>query len=403
MSVKFDLHQLGWEGFQRLCLTITREILGQTVVSFLDGNDGGRDGAFQGVWKRRKSESLKGKFVIQCKHVSRQGQSLTLSDVSDELEKAGRLVTAGRCDNYVLMTNAGVSGSTDEALCDAFNQVGVKNFRSHGYNWICQTIEENKRLRMLVPRLYGLGDLSQILDERAYKQARAVLESLREDLSKVVLTATYRRAAQALDKYGFVFLVGEPASGKTTISETLAMAATDQWECSVVKIDDPSQLVTHWNPEEPSQFFWIDDAFGVTHYESMRVYSWNRVFPQVNAAIRKGVRIVMTCRDYIYNRARQDVKEGVFPLLQEAQVVIDVAELSLEERRQILYNHIKLGTQPVEFRSRIKPYLKGLPRIRALSRRSQGVWRPPYSLQSFGFQLRILRSSSSAMRISCVT
>jgi hypothetical protein len=33
-------------------------------------------------------------------------------------------------------------------------------------------------------RLYGLGDVSQILDERAYRQAKALLASLKHDLSK---------------------------------------------------------------------------------------------------------------------------------------------------------------------------------------------------------------------------
>ncbi len=39
----YDLHTLGWNSFQQLCLTITREILGQTVESFLDSGDGGRE------------------------------------------------------------------------------------------------------------------------------------------------------------------------------------------------------------------------------------------------------------------------------------------------------------------------------------------------------------------------
>ena len=41
----FELRNLGWNSFQQLCLTIAREVLGQTVESFLDTNDGGRDGA----------------------------------------------------------------------------------------------------------------------------------------------------------------------------------------------------------------------------------------------------------------------------------------------------------------------------------------------------------------------
>ena len=59
--------------------------------------------------------------------------------------------------------------------------------------------------------------------------------------------------------------------------------------------------------------------------------------------LRKGAKILVTSRDYIYNRARKDLKESAFPLLKESQVVIDVQDLTTEEKRQILYNHLKLG------------------------------------------------------------
>ena len=213
---------------------------------------------------------------------------------------------------------------------------------------------------MLVPRVYGLGDLSQILDERAYTQARALLASLREDLSKIVVTGAYKRAASALDQHGFVLLVGEPAAGKTTIASLLSMAAIDQWNASTLKLDDPAKVVDHWNPDELSQFFWVDDAFGVSQYESQLVHSWNHRFSHIRAMLKKGAKIVMTSRDYIYNRARRDLKEGAFPLLRESQVVIDVHDLTLDEKRQILYNHLKLGRQPTEFRKEIKPLLEGV-------------------------------------------
>jgi hypothetical protein len=76
--------------------------------------------------------------------------------------------------------------------------------------------------------------------------------------------------------------------------------------------------------------------------------------------LRKGAKIVMTSRDYIYNRARRDLKESAFPLLKESQVVIDVHALSANEKRQILYNHLKLGKQPRSFRTEIKPYLESV-------------------------------------------
>ncbi len=356
----FELRNLGWNSFQQLCLTIAREVLGQTVESFLDTNDGGRDGAFTGIWKPTGQESLQGQFVIQCKFTSRLNHVICPSDLEDEANKAKRLVEKGYCDSYILMTNAGLSGTKAEDIEGLFRNAGVKYFNCFGASWIDQQIRENKHLRMLVPRVYGLGDLSQILDERAYAQARAILESIREDLAKVVVTDAYRKAITSLNKYGFVLLTGEPAVGKTTIASMLAMAAIDNWDASILKLDDPEKTIEHWNPDETTQFFWIDDAFGVSQYEAHLVLRWNHILPQINSMLRKGAKIVMTSRDYIYNRARKDLKESAFPLLQESQVVIDVHDLSADEKRQILYNHLKLGEQPSSFRRQIKPYLESV-------------------------------------------
>lgn len=354
----YELHRLGWNSFQQLCLTIARELLGQTVQSFLDSNDAGRDGAFVGNWAPAKGEQLSGQFVIQCKFSSKASALLTKSDMSDEIPKVRKLVADGLCDVYVLMTNAGVSGKQEAQVRSDLINAGVKHVLIFGPTWIEDRIKESTRLRMLVPRVYGLGDLSQILDERAYAQARAVLESLREDLAKVVITDSYRKAVSALDEHGFVLLIGEPAAGKTTIASMLAMAAADKWNSLVLKLADPAKVVERWNVDEPSQFFWIDDAFGVTQYESPLAHGWNQSLLQVKAMLRQGAKIVMTSRDYIYNRARNDLKESAFPLLSESQVVIDVQDLSDLEKEQILYNHLKFGKQPAAFLSSIKPHLE---------------------------------------------
>lgn len=354
----YDLHRLGWNSFQQLCLTIAREVLGQTVQSFLDSNDAGRDGAFAGSWTPLPGQHFSGNFVIQCKFSSKAGSLLTKSGITDEIPKVRKLVSDGLCDVYILMTNAGVSGKQEAQIKAALSDAGVKNVLICGSTWIEDQIRESTRLRMLVPRVYGLGDLSQILDQRAYAQARAVLESLRDDLAKVVITESYRKAVNALDEHGFVLLIGEPAAGKTTIASMLAMAAADKWKSSVLKLADPAKVVERWNVDEPSQFFWIDDAFGVTQYESPLVHGWNHSLAQVKTMLRRGAKIVMTSRDYIYNRARQDLKESAFPLLGESQVVIDVHDLSDLEKQQILYNHLKLGKQTAEFRATIQPHLE---------------------------------------------
>lgn len=164
----FELHKLGWNGFQHLCLTILREILGQTVQSYLDTKDAGKDGAFTGIWKQADNGDLQGKFVFQCKFTAKRDYNLSIADLKDEIKKVKKLTEKGECDCYILLTNAGISGELDSKIKESLEAIGISQYRSFGHNWLNQQIQQNKKLRMLVPRVYGLGDLSQILDSRAY-------------------------------------------------------------------------------------------------------------------------------------------------------------------------------------------------------------------------------------------
>lgn len=355
-TAKYDLHLLGWHSFQQLCIAVASTVLGQTVETFLEGNDGGRDGGFRGTWSPQPNELYEGTFVLQCKFTSRRDHNLTLSDVTGELEKVRRLVAKGRCDVYVLMTNADWTGESHLKIQQAFENAGAKHVLLLGSTWICEKIQLNSNLRMNVPRLYGLGDLSQILDERRYKQTKALLTEL-PDLSKLVVTSTYRKALQALQQHGFVLLIGEPAAGKTTIASLMAMCAMDKWGSRVLKLESPQQMRDHWNTEEFSQFIWVDDAFGAMQYEADMVMEWNRILPALSTMIRGGHRIVLTSRDYIYRSALRDIKRTAFPLIEQSQVVIDVKELTAQEKSEILYNHVKLGNQPQRVRSALKQFL----------------------------------------------
>lgn len=113
----------------------------------------------------------------------------------------------------------------------------------------------------------------------------------------------------------------------------------------------------HWNPREPNQFFWVDDAFGQRQYERERANEWNHALPHLSAALKRGARAIFTSRSYIYRDAVEDLKESIFPLLKESRVVIEVEKLTKREREQILYNHLRLGNQSMTYRSDMKSFL----------------------------------------------
>jgi len=159
----YALHSLGWNAFQHLCGTILREVWGQTFQVFADGNDAGRDGAFYGQWKSKAKKTLSGNTTIQCKFTNRAGKSIVPSELNEELEKARHLAELGLADNYLLITNCNITGISESEIRRKFEEIhGINKCLCYGREWICSVIAENKRLRMLVPRLYGLGDLTQI-------------------------------------------------------------------------------------------------------------------------------------------------------------------------------------------------------------------------------------------------
>ena len=310
-----DLSPLGWKAFQDLCVAIAAEVLGRPVQVFLPSRDGGRDGAFVGTWTGVPSDPA-AKSTIQCKFTSKSQQNLTLAQLGPELKKVKRLAERGLAHDYIIMTNAGISGKSDDEICAAFQRAGARRCRIFGRDWIIAQLNERPRLRMMVPRVYGIGDLSQILDDRAYAQARHILSAMGDDLRCFVPTAAHRQAVEALAKEGFVLLLGDPASGKSTIAAILALGALDEGGSGAIRISSADQL-RHWNPNE-KQFLWVDDAFGSNRYNASKVDSWNTQLPLLRAAIKQRTRIVFTSRNYIWQAARRDLRISHFPLLRES-------------------------------------------------------------------------------------
>ena len=223
-------------------------------------SDGGRDGSFKGLVSRPQSSKNKCDCTLQTKHVSRTNASLTLASLTAELKKIKTLVKQGRATGYVLMTNAIVTATEAEKIERAIIKEGVHEACVFGRDWINKKIHEHPKIRATVPRLYGLGDLSWIVDERAVAQALEILGSLGNDMRCYVRTKAHLKAVDALLKHGFVLLIGEPAAGKSTIAANLAMAAIDINGCDVIRVTGPSDIVDHWNPHEKNRFFWVSSA-----------------------------------------------------------------------------------------------------------------------------------------------
>lgn len=347
------LHTIGWRAFQDLCSQVCEVVLNRPVEIFREAQDGGQDAVF--LTKNEDSDYYPA--TIQVKHTSEAKKSLRLSDISVEIENIRDLVKASQSDTYIFMTNMSIDAPVALAIRKLLYSLGVRKPHILGQQYLVRVIRGSARLRAMVPQIYGLGDLTAILDERMTQQSRALLNDWIPKLKKYVPTRPHREAVKALNEFGVVLLLGNPSSGKSAIGAILATIASANSNNTVFLLTSPRDFESGWNPNDSNRFFWIDDAFGANVLREDYVQDWASTFRKLKAAAAHGNRFLLTSRKHIYEAAKQRLGQRNLPEFVSEAAVVDVGELSFTEKEQILYNHINFGAQTQSWKSTVKPYL----------------------------------------------
>lgn len=348
------LHTIGWRAFQDLCSQVCEVTLGRAVEIFREAQDGGQDAVFL-IPSREDGAPAIG--TIQCKYSSDAGKALKLGDITPELAHVRELVAAGQAESYVFMTSMSVDAPVACKIRDKLRSLGVRKPHILGRQYLIRTIRGSARLRALVPQIYGLGDLTSIIDERIGEQSRALLDSWIPKLRTYVPTAAHRDAVNAITDHGIVLLLGNPSSGKSAIGAIISTMASENPDSTVLALTSPRDFEFGWNPNDPGRFFWIDDAFGSNVVRDDYVQDWGSTFTKVRAAIAHGNRFLLTSRKHIYEAAKRRLGQRNLAVFADETAVVDVGELSFDEKSQILYNHINFGQQTQSWKTSVKDHL----------------------------------------------
>jgi hypothetical protein len=354
------LHTIGWRAFQDLCSQVCEVILARPVEIFREAQDGGQDAVFL-IPAESDAQSI---GTIQCKHTSDATKALKFSDLNAEVAHVEQLVKAGQADTYVFMTNMSVDAPVAAAMRARLRALGVRKPHILGRQYIVRVVRSSARLRALVPQVYGLGDLTSIVDERLSEQSRALLDSWIPKLRTYVPTQAHRAAVNAIGEHGVVLLLGNPSSGKSAIGAIVSTIASENPDNTVLALTSPRDFEAGWNPNDPGRFFWIDDAFGSNVLRDDYVQDWASAFSKLRAAIKHGNRFLLTSRKHIYEAARRRLGQRNLAQFADGSAVVDVGELTAEEKAQILYNHVNFGEQIQSWKSRVKPHLASVAAVR---------------------------------------
>jgi hypothetical protein len=353
------LHTIGWRAFQDLCSQVCEIVLGRPVEIFREAHDGGQDAVFL-IAAGANTPPI---GTVQCKHTSDAVKALKLGDLTAEIDHVEELVKAGQADTYVFMTNMSVDAPVAAAMRARLSALGVRKPHILGRQYIVRVIKGSARLRALVPQVYGLGDLTSIVDERLSEQSRALLDSWIPKLRTYVPTQAHRAAVNAISDHGVVLLLGNPSSGKSAIGAIVSTIASENPDNTVLALTSPRDFEAGWNPNDPGRFFWIDDAFGSNVLRDDYVQDWTSAFSKLRAAIKHGNRFLLTSRKHIYEAARRRLGQRNLAQFADGSAVVDVGELTFEEKTQILYNHVNFGKQSQSWRSSVKPHLAAVAEV----------------------------------------
>lgn len=350
------LHTIGWRAFQDLCSQVCEVVLNRPVEIFREAQDGGQDAVFL-IPSGSGAPPI---GTIQCKHTSEASRALKAGDLSGEIENVEKLVKAGMTDTYVFMTNMSIDAPVAAAMRARLRALGVRKPHILGRQYIVRVIRSSARLRALVPQVYGLGDLTSIVDERLSEQSRSLLDSWIPKLRTYVPTKAHRDAVNAISDHGVVLLLGNPSSGKSAIGAIVSTIASENQNNTVLALTSPRDFEAGWNPNDPGRFFWIDDAFGSNVLRDDYVQDWASAFSKLRAAINHGNRFLLTSRKHIYEAAKRRLGQRNLAQFTDGSAVVDVGNLTLDEKAQILYNHVNFGEQSQSWRSSVKPHLSAV-------------------------------------------
>jgi hypothetical protein len=175
--IRYPLHDLNCDDFERLVVLICHYILGPATIPFAKGKDGGRDGKFNGKANCIPSQAnpWNGKIIIQAKHTVKMAASCSDSEFNTILKTqvipaVNSLKDDDSIDYYLLFTNRKLTGIKDAVIEKQINdetQIPTILFAEEKIQDFLQLYPEVVRAaelnRLLLPFEYDESDLRDVI------------------------------------------------------------------------------------------------------------------------------------------------------------------------------------------------------------------------------------------------
>ncbi|MFE8018486.1 restriction endonuclease [Streptomyces antibioticus] len=334
-----DLQKLSDFDFESLCKDLFERILGVRLEIFTSGPDGGIDLRYIGPGRE--------KVIIQCKHWMKSGRSKLLKHlIEKELLKVDRLSPT----RYILATSVEMTPAAKAKLAREFHPYIVNESDIFGIDEITSVLRDHPDIIRKHIRLW-LNDatiLEAAISRNIIRRSLHLADDVKDTLRTYVPSGNLRQAMKLVEENHVVLLSGPPGVGKTTLAQVIcAHYASKGFELVEVS-ENVEDIYRVWDDNGP-QIFIYDDFLGQSSLgDKLYKNEDGRLLSMMHRVRREpNKRLICTTRGYILEQARQRYERLDRENLNPLTLLVDLGTFTLEEKAQILYNHVHWSDWPM--------------------------------------------------------
>ena len=345
----FNLSNLNPYEFELLCKDIMEKKLNKRLYNFPEGPDQGID---------ISDSKINHKVIIQVKHYAKSSINKLLSELKKEYDKIDKL----KPEVYYICTSKELTDNNKKTIYDIFSNYMID------YNNIIDGIEINDFLSKdenidIVKKNYKLwlcssNILDLLYNGNVFVDCYELLDEIEKDIPLFAETKSFNKTKKILDSHNIVVITGSPGVGKSIVSKILLLNYANEGYSvrysSDNNISNLKKVIAL--DKEKKEIILLDDFLG-QHYLKLEETQPNELKTLISYVKRTpSKKLILNSRITIMNEAK--MFSITFDSLMDdninSQYVIDLDNMTMFEKAQILYNHLYYYGIPEQYFNNIR-------------------------------------------------